>query len=502
MAKPRMGSKTSVGDAVRASVAKANARRKADYVTRCLAQEDFYFFTRYMFKARKKHKWVRAKHHKIVCDALMRVYRGETKRLIINIPPRYSKTEIVIVNFMAWCLGKVPDSEFIHLSYAANLALNNSVNCRGVVQSPEYKEVFPHVELSKDSSAKGDWHTTDGGVVYATGAEGTITGFGAGKMRPGFGGAILIDDPHKAGEARSEIKRNNVINQFQATVESRKNHPDTPIIVIMQRLHENDLSGWLLSGGNGEEWEHICLEALIEHPDGTKEALWPEKHSVEVLELMQEAAPQVFAGQYQQKPSTKEGNIFKPDKIEIVKAVPVGVNWCRGWDFGATEGGGDPTAGVKLGRMQDGRWCIAHVVKDQVGPGAMEEMFNNQLKEDGKTVRHRIPQDPGAAGKNHSHAMIRGAAGYSVVAKPVSGDKVTNAEPFAAQVNIGNVVMVEGEWNTAYKDELRVFPNGKHDDQVDASSQAFNELNDNTLGLIELMQKQLEERKAKAQKSG
>jgi len=467
------------------------------YVTQRMAQEDFYFFTRYMFKARKKSKWVRAKHHKIICDALMAVFRGEIKRLIINIPPRYSKTELVIVNFIAWCLGKVPDCEFIHTSYAANLALNNASSARSIVQSDEYRQIFPHVELSKVSSAKGDWHTTDGGVVYATGFDGTITGFGAGKMREGFSGALLIDDPMKAGEARSEVRRQSAINQFQQVLESRLNSPDTPIIVIMQRLHENDLSGWLLGGGNGEKWEHICLEALIEKPDGTKEALWPEKHSVEVLELMQEAAPQVFAGQYQQRPSTKEGNIFKPDKIEIIDAMPVGVHWCRGWDFGATEGGGDPTAGAKLGKMPDGRWCIAHVVKDKVGPGAMEQMFLNQAKEDGRDVRQRIPQDPGAAGKNHAAAMVRSASGFSVVAKPVSGDKVLNAEPFAAQVNIGNCVMVRGEWNAALKDEMRLFPNGKHDDQIDACSQAFNELNDNTLGLIEVMQKQLEEMKAK-----
>lgn len=103
--------------------------------------------------------------------------------------------------------------------------------------------------------------------MYATGAGGTITGFGAGRHREGFGGCIIIDDPHKADEARSEVRRQNVIDWFQNTVESRKNSPDTPIILIMQRLHEKDLAGWLLDGGNGEEWEHLCLPAIQE--DGT-----------------------------------------------------------------------------------------------------------------------------------------------------------------------------------------------------------------------------------------
>src|SRR5690606_8763121 len=106
----------------------------------------------------------------------------------------------------------------------------------------------------------------------------------------GFGGAIVIDDPHKPDEATSEVMRENVIEWFQNTLESRKNSKDTPIILIMQRLHENDLAGWLLAGGNGEQWEHVCLPAIQE--DGT--ALWPEKHSLEDLRRMEGASPYVF----------------------------------------------------------------------------------------------------------------------------------------------------------------------------------------------------------------
>ena len=129
---------------------------------------------------------------------------------------------------------------------------------------------FPDVQLA--SQAQGHWKTTAGGVVYATGTGGTITGFGAGKHRDGFGGALILDDLHKADEARSDTVRNGVIDWFQNTLESRKNSPHTPIIVIMQRLHEEDIAGWLLNGGNGEEWEHLCLSAITE--DG--KALWPE----------------------------------------------------------------------------------------------------------------------------------------------------------------------------------------------------------------------------------
>lgn len=284
------------------------------------ARDNLYDFSRWMFLQRKGYQWKKARHHKIVCDALMRVYRGESKRLVINIPPRYSKTELAVINFIAWCLGKVPDSEFIHTSYSGTLASNNAWQARELVLHEAYREIFPATNLRSDSTAKDEWRTTAGGIVYARGSGGTITGYGAGKDRKGFGGAIIIDDPHKADEATSNVIRQGVIDWFQNTIESRKNDPtNTPIIVIMQRLHENDLSGWLLNGGNGEHWDHVCLPALDEQ---TGEALWPEKHTAEMLATMSSANPYVFSGQYQQRPSPLGGGILKGDRFRRYKALP------------------------------------------------------------------------------------------------------------------------------------------------------------------------------------
>jgi len=434
-----------------------------------LAREDLYFFSRWMFYQRKKFKWLRGPHHKTICDALMRVYRGESKRLIINVAPRYSKTELAVVNFIAWGLGKNPDSEFIHASYSGALAVNNAAQCRELVRHPAYQSIFPKVTLRDDSQAKHDWRTTEGGVVYATGTSGTITGFGAGKMRSGFGGAIIVDDAHKADEARSDVMRQNVIDWFQNTLESRTNSPDTPIIIIMQRLHENDLAGWLLAGGNGEKWDHVCIKTLQD--DGT--ALWPEKHDKARLLQMKMAAPYTFAGQYQQAPSPPEGNIFKPDQIGIIDAVPAGTKLVRAWDFGATEGDGDPTAGGKLGKMPDGRYIIADMVHFQGGPEAVEAALRNTANADGKDVEVSIPQDPGQAGKSQVKYLTKQLEGFTVHSSPESGDKITRAGPFASQVNVGNVVMIKADWNEKLKDEMRVFPNGTHDDMVDALSRAF-----------------------------
>lgn len=443
-----------------------------------LARTDLYDFSRWMFLQRRGFKWVRGRHHAIICDALMRVYRGETKRLIINVAPRYSKTELAAINFMAWALGQNPDAEFIHTSYSGRLAANNSRQTRELVAYPAYREIFPATQLDDASQARDEWRTTAGGCVYAVGAGGTITGYGAGKHRPGFGGAIIIDDPHKADEARSDLIREGVIEWFQNTLESRKNGPDTPIVLIMQRLHERDLAGWLLAGGNGEAWEHVCLQTL--QPDGS--ALWPEKHTVEDLHRMRDASPLTFAGQYQQAPSPPEGNLFRPDKLGIIAAPPEGVTWLRGWDLAGTEAaiGKDPdwTAGAKLGRMPSGRYIIGDMARMRGSPEAVEQTLVSTAEQDGPRVRISLPQDPGQAGKFQAQYLVRLLSGFTANATPESGDKVSRAEPFAAQVNMGNVSMVAAPWNDALLAEMRVFPNGAHDDQVDALSRAFAALNE------------------------
>ena len=166
-----------------------------------------------MFEARKGAAMVEAIHHSTLCDALERVVIGKTNRLIINVPPRSGKTEIAVINYMAWCMGNFPDSEFIHASYSKRLATSNAYNVRAMMQHEKYKEIFAHTKIKSDSSAKDEFRTEQGGIVYATGAEGTITGYGAGKMRDTFGGCfpysemvetehgpMAIGDIVKAGE--------------------------------------------------------------------------------------------------------------------------------------------------------------------------------------------------------------------------------------------------------------------------------------------------------------
>ena len=433
------------------------------------APHDLYLYSRYMFAEMRGYKWRQNWHHEAICEKLEQVFNGEIKRLIINIPPRYSKTELAVVNFTSWALGKAPDAEFIHVSYSATLAANNSSKLRSVIQHEAYQRIF---KTRLESENKQHLVTTDQGAFFTTGTGGTLTGFGAGKARAEFGGCIIIDDPMKADEARSEVQRENVIDWFQNTLESRTNNRDTPIIVIMQRLHEDDLAGWLLDGGNGEEWEHLCLPAIQD--DNT--ALWPDKHTIEELRVMEQAKPYVFAGQYQQRPAPPSGGVIKPDMIQVVDAIPAGVvKWVRGWDLASSKDEGDFTAGPKLGQLADGRYIIADLVHDQFSVDERDAAIKNTADSDGKKVRISLPQDPGQAGKTQKLYMARNLAGYSLVITPESGDKVTRAEPFAAQINVGNVMMLKASWNDALKNEMRMFPNGRHDDIVDGCSRAFAE---------------------------
>jgi predicted phage terminase large subunit-like protein len=248
----------------------------------------------------------RESHYLTICRALVKVIKGETKRLMINVPPRYGKTELLI-EFVAWALSQYPDSNFLYVSYSLGLAKKQTKTIRQIVAMNEYRDLFD-VALSGDTAAQGNFETSLGGSVYAAGADGEITGRGAGiKGSNRFGGCIVIDDIHKPSEVSSDTMRKTVNEWYFNTLQSRLNDPEsTPIIFIGQRLHEDDLAANLIKSG---DWETIVIPAL----DGAGNALHPEMHSVTMLRNMQETMPYVFSSQYQQDPLPAGGGIFKPE---------------------------------------------------------------------------------------------------------------------------------------------------------------------------------------------
>jgi len=258
---------------------------------------DLYFFTRYFYNQQTNNKFIRGEHFKTISDVLEKVYTHEITRLIINIPPRFGKTEIAVVNFIAKGLMINPRSKFIHTSYSDSLALENSNKIRDLVKSEAYQKLCP-IKIKSDTDSKAKWYTEQGGGVYATSSGGAITGFGAGIVGyDGFGGAIIIDDPLKPLDANSRQVRTAVNDRFDNTIISRCNNPNTPIIVIMQRLHKEDLSGVLLERGG---WYHINLPSINE--DGSY--LWDYK--AETIEDVKNNSNYVFLTQYQQNPTDKD----------------------------------------------------------------------------------------------------------------------------------------------------------------------------------------------------
>ncbi len=256
----------------------------------------------------------RESHYLQVFRALVRVLNGETNRLIINIPPRYGKTEMLI-HFISWALANYPDSNFIYVSYSHSLAKKQTQTIKEIITLPHYRKILG-VNLKADSTAKDNFETTAGGSVYAVGSGGTITGRGAGiKGTNRFGGIICLDDMIKPDEATSDTIRENINNWYYNTLQSRLNSPETPIVFIGQRLHEDDLAANLIRTG---DWETLIIPAL----DENKHALHTEMHTSLQLLKMQKESPYEFASQYQQNPQPSGGGIFKPEWFYLTDEYP------------------------------------------------------------------------------------------------------------------------------------------------------------------------------------
>lgn len=437
------------------------------------AQARLYNFARYMFKARRGHAMLENWHQQAICEMLEQVYLGNIRRAIINIPPRSGKTEIAVKNFMAWTMGIEPDAEFIHASYSKRLATANAYDVRAMMQHEAYRAIFPWVGLQDDSKAKDEFRTTEGGIVYATGAEGTITGYGAGKMREGFGGAIIIDDPHKAGEAASPVMRQNVIDWYQNTIQSRLNRPGTPIIVIMQRLHEEDLAGWLLNGGTGEAWHHLNIPAR----DAKGQSFWPAQFPPEMLDRLEAASPYVFAGQYMQNPAPLGGGIFKDHWWKYLDVAPL-TQWRVIYADTAqkTKEQNDFSVFQCWGKTIDGQIVLLDMVRGKWEAPELETMARAFW------AKHHAVQNAGALRAFKVEDKVSGTGliqklrreGIPIIGLERNIDKVTRAMDAAPYVQSGNVILMRNLAQLVdFLSEAAVFPNGAHDDMIDCAMSAI-----------------------------
>ena len=276
-------------------------------VKRRKCEKDSLFFTRYFFKSNYNKKFVVNKHHQLITAALDKVYTGETKKLIINIAPRYGKTELAVKSFIAKGFALNPAAKFLHVSYSSELALSNSEEIRdSFILNQDYQELF-EPRLKQGSTGKKKWMTKQGGVLYATATGGQVTGFGAGvidddeereffnsyEKSKAFGGAIVIDDPIKPEDADQPNIRRKVNDRYESTLKNRVNSVNTPIVIIMQRLHEEDLCGHLIKS-EGEEWEVLSLPCIEQDEEGNEQSLWEYKHTIDWLKKEQKRNPFLF----------------------------------------------------------------------------------------------------------------------------------------------------------------------------------------------------------------
>lgn len=455
-------------------------------------------------------------HIEAIADHLEAVADRQIRRLLINLPPRHMKSRLVNVFFPAWVWAQNPDPKgighgltirpgtwrgpgvkFMHLAYAQDLSTRDSVDCRKLLNSAWFQRNWGHrVSFSSDQNQKTRYQNNSGGHRIATSESGGVTGDGA--------DIIPYDDPHNVKQADSEAVREETTRFRRESLSTRLNDPKTGcFIVVMQRVHERDVTGDILTR-EGDDWTHLCLPMEFErkHPTPLRtkvirkstgkvwtddrvegELLWPERFPQEVRDKWTASlGSYAAAGQLQQRPAPREGGLFKKHWFTIVPSAPVSAHnpRVRSWDFaGTAETKNDPdwTVGVRMSRdLATGIIYIEDVVRFRGTPHEVRNSVKRVAGQDGYKTRIRIPKDPGQAGKFQSGQFISDLAGWIAHAELETGSKEMRAEPYAAQIEAGNIVLVKGAWNDAFIDEHLSFPNGSHDDQVDAASGGFRAL--------------------------
>lgn len=408
-------------------------------------------------------------------ERLAQVTLGACRRLMVFMPPRHTKSETVTIRYPVYRLERCKTMRAVVAAYNHDLASRFTLRSRRIASE--------RIALATDKVAADDWQTVEGGGVRAVGVGGGLTGHGA--------DLIVIDDPVKSREeAESEVYREKVWQWFTNDLYTRL-EPGGAILLVTTRWHEDDLAGRILLSDQAPDWTVISLPALAEEDDPLGRevgaALCPARYDVASLnDIRAVQGEYAFDALYQQHPTSREGAFFRVSQLKVVSEVPATVKKkCRAWDQAATGGGGDYTAGARIeGPCADGLWYVANVVRGQWSTDKRNAMILRTAKSDGRDVKIVGAQDPGSAGVDAGKAFTRMLAGYAVKTERVTGNKETRADPFSAQVNAGNVRLLRGAWNQAFVEELRTFPNGKYDDQVDSSADGFNELAGSTTNRI------------------
>ena len=445
-----------------------------------LLQMDFYSFVDLTFYELNRetdflHNW----HIEKIAEELEKCRRGETRRLIITEPPRSLKSHMVSIAFPAFLLGHDPTAKIIAASYVQDLADNHALACQRVMRSPWYRDLFPATCLDSARPAVSDFRTTKNGFRLSVSVGGPLTGRG--------GDFIIIDDPLKPDEARSDVQRKNVNDWFDHTLLTRLNNKETGcIILIMQRLHEDDLVGHLLERGG---WKLLRLPAIAEEDEvheirtllGIRrfirragEALHPKRESLETLAMIRENIGEYnFAGQYQQAPAPFGGGMVRAEWFKPYSPAGKPQSFqmiIQSWD----------TAN-KPSELSDYSVCttwgvngkdiyLLHVFRKRMDYPELKRM----IRELANMFQPRVILIEDKASGTPLIQELRHEGVWAVQAYKPTMDKVMRMHSVCSTIENGFVHIPEkAEWLPAYLHELTTFPRSKYDDQVDSTSQAL-----------------------------
>ncbi len=415
---------------------------------------------------------VPAVHHRLLMERLQAVSEGTIDRLMVLMPPGAAKSTYTSILFPVWWFARHPGSSVISACHTADLANLFARQARSLVI--EHADALGY-QLQGGERAASRWVTSNRGRYFATGVRGPLTGRRA--------DLAIIDDPIRGfADAESLRHRDNVWDWFRSDLVTRMK-PRGRIVLVMTRWHQDDLAGRLLDK-HASEWTVLKLPALAEAGDPLGrlpgQALWPEwEDEAALLRKRDQVGERVWTALFQQTPRPAQGSTFVVSGIEILSAPPDlsdGVI-VRAWDLAATapDGRNDPdhTVGVKLMRDSAGRWIVLDIIRQRTSALEVERALFGAAQADGKSVIVCLPQDPGQAGKAQVDNYVRSLPGYRVHRSPESGSKQIRALPVAAQIEVGNLALVPAAWNHDFIEELRDFPYGRKDDQVDALVRGF-----------------------------
>ena len=410
--------------------------------------------------------YVDGEHIHLICDTVQAFLEGDARGLIVTMPPRHMKSTILSECLPAWLISKDPaHREVIVASYDQAQADKMSRACRAIFDEPAHRRAFPGQAFAVDSVREwmlaGKVNSRPSFISAGVGVG--ITGSGA--------DLAIVDDPVKdAASAASAKARDTVSDWYRWVLESRLS-PGGKRLVVMTRWHHDDLVGRLLRD-DPDGWQLLHLPAISD----AGEALWPERYSIDELELKRRAlGSRAFEAQYQGRPTPLMGGMFRREWVRDGRPLPEDAVRVRYWDKAATHAGGDWTVGTLMARRGE-EYCIEDVVRIQGSPYEVESLILRTAERDGRQVRIRMEQEPGSSGADVIAHYSRLLRGWAFRPDKVTGAKAIRAEALAAAMEAGAVTVCGGSWRRDWEDELTEFPLGAHDDQVDSASGAFNHL--------------------------